>query len=137
MTKVGEMMKSRLVATGVASAALAFVATLPMAGPANAATPSGVCGDGYTVRASSPLGEGNNAKVYLLRNGNRACVVTFKVGGSVGNSVSIGAWVHPKGGSLVGDSGRYAEYAGPVKVTSSCVNWGGNYSEYSYKDTPC
>ncbi|MFK4065688.1 serine/threonine protein kinase [Streptomyces sp. NPDC029674] len=126
------MPKYKVITTGVASTALALGATLGLAGTASAATPSSVCGSGFTVRDSSPLGEGPNARVYLLRNGSTACVVTFKTGSSVGNTVGVGAWVSVPGDRRA-DQGPYATYAGPVKINASCVSWGGNYGEYTYK----
>ncbi|MFC7892516.1 serine/threonine protein kinase [Streptomyces sp. NPDC057381] len=132
------MSKNRTYVRGATAMALALGGTIALAGTANAATPQSVCGSGYTVRASHAIGEGPNARVYLLRDGNRACVVNFKTGGSVGNSVGIGAWVQGLGGSRSADEGAYKYYAGPVKVTSSCVNWGGNYGpEYRWSNSPC
>ena len=131
------MPKSRIVVTGVASTALALGATIGLAGTASAATPEGICGSGYTVRASSYLGEGPNARVYLLRNGTNACIVTLKLGSSIGNSVEIGAWLGDSAGDSWADVGKYGTYAGPIKKTVSCANWGGHYGEYSYYNKPC
>ncbi|MFD0905845.1 hypothetical protein [Actinomadura sediminis] len=131
------MTKVKRTAAATIGVAAALTASIGMTGTAHAYTPEGVCGSGYTIRASAAIGEGPNARVYLLRNGNTACVVTFKTGGSVGNNVSINAWVEGGPGTLRGDTGRYKYYAGPVKVTDSCVNWGGHYGEYWWKNTPC
>lgn len=130
-----DVSKRRIVATGAASAALALGATIGLAGTASAATSQGVCGSGYTVRDSANLG---GARVYLLRDGQKACVVTLKVGSAVGNSVEIGAWIGTASGDSWADVGKFSTYAGPIKVTSPCVNWGGHYGEYSsFYNTPC
>jgi hypothetical protein len=128
------MLKSRAAAVGVGSVALALGATIGFAGTASAATPQGVCGSGYTVRASKDLGAGPNARVYLLRNGTTACVVTFKTGSSVGNTVEIGAWIGDASGYSNADVGKYGTYAGPIKLNSSCVYWGGHYGSSSWYD---
>ncbi|MEW2271265.1 serine/threonine protein kinase [Streptomyces griseofuscus] len=133
------MLKSKTAAVGVASAVLALGATVGLAGTASAAaaatTPAAACGSGYTVRGSHSLG---SATVYILRNGTNACVVTFKTGSAIGNSVEIGAWIGDSTGYSKADVGKYATYAGPVKENSSCVQWGGHYGSTSWYDTtPC
>ncbi|MFI2640256.1 serine/threonine protein kinase [Streptomyces sp. NPDC018610] len=141
MIKIGKrttMPKSRIAAVGVTSMALALGATIGFAGTASAATPQGVCGSGYTVRGSHTLGSGPNATVYLLRNGTNACVVTLKTGSSIGNTVEIGAWIGAADGYSNADVGKYGTYAGPIKLNSSCVYWGGHYGSSSWYDkTPC
>ncbi|WP_051833705.1 hypothetical protein [Streptomyces sp. NRRL S-646] len=128
------MSKRRTAVTGVVGAALALTATVGLAGPASAVTAQGICGDGYTVRVAKDLG---GASTYLLRDGQKACVVTIKEGSAIGNSVEIGAWIGTADGSGWADVGKYASYAGPIKVTASCVNWAGHYGDSSYSSKPC
>ncbi|MEU6439320.1 serine/threonine protein kinase [Streptomyces sp. NPDC047046] len=129
------VLKKRATAIGVASTVLALGATIGLAGTASAATPEGACGSGYSVRGSHNLGK---ATVYILRNGTTACIVTLKTGSAVGNSVEIGAWIGDASGYSNADVGKYGTYAGPIKLNSSCVYWGGNYGSTSWYDkTPC
>ncbi|WUH99112.1 hypothetical protein OHR68_37315 [Spirillospora sp. NBC_00431] len=123
------------VLVGVAATA---TASMSMAGPASAESLAAAnCGSGYTQRDYLYAGDSANVKIVLFRKGNSACVVTWKQGGSIDNNVEISAWVDAIPGPLVGDKGRYARYAGPVKVTGDCVNWGGSYGTYENYSKPC
>jgi hypothetical protein len=99
----------------------------------NPATPTGVCGAGYSVIDSHGLGKAG--KVYLLYNaGNKKnCVTTIK-STSVGKKSPAGAHLQVRGGAKVTDSGDFAYYAGPVSrvAAASCVKWGGSVGSASY-----
>ncbi|EDY47397.1 hypothetical protein [Streptomyces clavuligerus] len=125
---------SALLGTAALLAGFSSTTGTAQASTGPAATPESVCGSGYTVRDQRWL---VHATVWLLRNGNSACVVTFKEGSAIGNDVVVGAWVESRTGGLRGDKGRYSYYAGPVKITASCVHWGGEYGPYSGSSTPC
>ncbi|MEV0279002.1 spore-associated protein A [Streptomyces sp. NPDC050610] len=103
---------------GVASAA---------SGVAEAAY-NGVCGQGYAVVNSAPIGD--KGKVYLTYSSatGKNCVVTVRA--AVGAPVRMVAWgqaAEEHESTPVVDSGNYGTYAGPVYVAAKgkCVNWGG------------
>lgn len=103
------------------------------ASKANPYTPSQVCGAGYSQIDQQALG--STAKIYLLYDGTRNCVVTMKYGAGVGTAQAMTAWVQVQGSSTKQvDSGSYAYYAGPKYVTAPgrCVKWGGTYAGTSY-----
>jgi hypothetical protein len=112
-------------------AALAFAATLALAGsvafstPAMAAsTPIGACGGGsYHVIDKHDLGP---AVIYLLYNGSTNCVVTWK---DKPNSQWVSARIKTRNAADRYDSGYFSTYAGPVKVYApgTCISWGGEY----------
>jgi hypothetical protein len=128
------ILKRKYATAGVLGGSL--IASLGMVGTAQAATPTSVCGSGYTVKDTMPVGDGPSATIYLLRDGSKACVVTFKIGTAVGDSAYLKAWVSDGWGPVV-DAGYYKYYAGPVKVTSSCVNWGGTYGGFQNDKIVC
>jgi hypothetical protein len=125
-----------------ALAALGTVATLAgsvaLSTPAQAAyTPIGVCGGGdYHVIDTSDYAFDStvSARTYLLWSSSRGenCVVTFKLGSSVGNSTGISARLQVSGASWKVDGPKpYDYYAGPVKYKAAdkCIRWGGSYGE--------
>lgn len=106
----------------------------PPAPSPNPYTPAQVCGAGYSQIDQRTL-TGGTAKIYLLYNGSRNCVVTMKYGTGVGTAESMSAWVQVEGASSrQSDSGSYKYYAGPVYVYApqKCVKWGGSYGGASW-----
>ncbi len=77
--------------------------------------------------ASAPVG--TDGTTYLLYHSavSTSCVVTMK-SALVGTASAVSAFVEPKGGTRVTDSGSFSYYAGPVraKAASGCVSWGGS-----------
>lgn len=138
-------MRARPVRTAGAALLLALAGVTLNTGTAGAAanpyTPEQVCGSGYTVVKSAPVG--TDGTTYLLYNSSTttSCVVTMK-SASVGTASAVSAYVEPKGGTRVTDSGSFAYYAGPVraKATSGCVLWGGSGRTvavaFNYSDCP-
>ncbi|MFB6983975.1 hypothetical protein [Streptomyces scopuliridis] len=118
----------------------AVVATVAAAGllgaavPASAAaaSPTAVCGSGYSVIDSHRLA--TPATVYLLYSGGtgKNCVVTIR--DTTGAVDFMEAWVTKTGGKRVIDSGLYTSYAGPVYISAAgtCVQWGGRYGKVEW-----
>ncbi|MEV4567147.1 spore-associated protein A [Nonomuraea sp. NPDC049419] len=114
-------------------AALAFAATLALAGsfafstPAMAAsTPIGACGGGsYHVINKRDLGP---AVIYLLYNGTTNCVVTWK---DKPDNKWVSAVIRTYDINYRTDEGYFSTYAGPVKVNAAgqCIKWGGDYGD--------
>ncbi|MBT2208057.1 MULTISPECIES: serine/threonine protein kinase [Actinomadura] len=134
----------RKIKRAAALVGVAATVAVPLAtsGTANASTASvaaaNPCGSGYTLRGTLPVGESSEAQIRFYRSdGSHACAATFKLGKAVGNNVKIGVWIDARPGGADSDVGRYREYAGPVKVTGTCVNWGGGYGEYNNSNQPC
>ncbi|MEV6592807.1 serine/threonine protein kinase [Streptomyces acidicola] len=133
-------MKTGTIGAGITGAMLVVAASLNTTGTAAAAaaatSPTSLCGSGYTVRASNPLGDVPSADVYLLRNGSSACVATIKRD-PANLSVEIGAWVDNGGGRNLHGASTY-NYGVAVHMSNDdCVNWGGWYGGASYSNTPC
>ncbi|MFD9889221.1 exo-alpha-sialidase [Amycolatopsis sp. NPDC059027] len=85
-----------------------------------------VCGGGFGVIDSAPLGTAGT--VYLSYNASTGqnCVSTMK-SASAGTATQTSAYLEVQGSPRVTDSGSFAYFAGPVKATASgkCVRWGG------------
>jgi hypothetical protein len=98
----------------------------------NPYTPERVCGAGYNQVDRADLRSGTAAvgTVYLLYNAGSGsnCVVTLKRG-SVGEKTPVGAYLEVQGAKRATDAGRFAFYAGPVRLPAAgrCVRWGGSY----------
>ncbi|GAA4604638.1 hypothetical protein GCM10023195_15770 [Actinoallomurus liliacearum] len=121
---------------GVALTASAVVASAAQAQTlAQPYTPEQICGSGFQVIESQPLGKAGEARVYFLNNGPTNCVVTLKQGAYVGNSVKISARLQIVGGSTQTDGpAAFKYYAGPLKADpqGGCMVYGGTYGSYSY-----
>ncbi|MFI6789851.1 N-acetylmuramoyl-L-alanine amidase [Nonomuraea sp. NPDC050383] len=103
-------------------------------GATNPHTPESVCGTGYKVIDSAPLGTAGN--VYLLYNstsGNN-CVATLKTS-SLGQATATSAFLEVQGKTRVTDSGNFSYYAGPVIAAAAdkCVKWGGKAGSSTYE----
>ncbi|TMR97948.1 N-acetylmuramoyl-L-alanine amidase [Nonomuraea basaltis] len=105
-------------------------------GTPNPHTPESVCGAGYKVIDSAPLGTAGT--VHLLYNtGNGGnCVATIKKT-SLGTATAASAYLEVEGKTRVTDSGNFAYYAGPVRASAAgkCVKWGGKAGSATY-DSP-
>ncbi|WP_223167754.1 N-acetylmuramoyl-L-alanine amidase [Nonomuraea sp. SYSU D8015] len=105
-------------------------------GTPNPHTPEEVCGSGYKVIDSAPLGSAGTAYLlYNSANGNN-CATTIKKT-SVGQASAVSAYLEVKGKPRVTDSGNFAYYAGPVRAAAAdkCVRWGGKAGTATY-DSP-
>ena len=90
----------------------------------NPHTPQQLCGAGYRVIDSHPVG---GARIYLLYN-NRAganCVVTMVARSS--GKIYLNASLVVRGGDHQSRTGAFMFYAGPVRLPAKgkCVEWGG------------
>ncbi|WP_435858929.1 spore-associated protein A [Streptomyces varsoviensis] len=98
---------------------------------------NGVCGAGYGVVNSAPIGD--KGKVYLTYSSatGKNCAVTIR--NTPGAPVFVRAWVGQSGGhgSPASDGGQYGTYAGPVYLAArgSCVDWGGEIDGVSVATT--
>ncbi|GAA5042910.1 hypothetical protein HNP84_002076 [Thermocatellispora tengchongensis] len=95
--------------------------------------PEMVCGPGFGVLKSRPLGSAGT--VYLLWNGKSGqnCVVTIKAA-SLGKETPATAFLEVEGKPRTTVSGNFAYYAGPVRAPArdACVKWGGKAGSSSY-----
>jgi hypothetical protein len=86
--------------------------------------PQKLCGNGYRVIDSHPVG---GARIYLLYNGHAGanCVVTMVARSS--GKVYLDASLVVRGGGHQNRSGAFMFYAGPVRLPAKgkCVQWGG------------
>jgi hypothetical protein len=102
-------------------------------GGTNPHTPEEVCGSGFKVIDSAPLGTAGT--VHLLYNtGTGAnCVATIKKT-SLGKATAVSAYLEVEGKARVTDSGNFAYYAGPVRASAAgkCVKWGGKAGTAAY-----
>lgn len=93
-----------------------------------------VCGSGYAVIDSAPLGAEGTA--YLSYNaGNGAnCVSTTKTG-SLGTPTQTSAFLEVQGSARRVDSGSFGYFAGPISAAApgKCVKWGGSAGAASYE----
>ncbi|MFI7439788.1 protein kinase domain-containing protein [Nonomuraea indica] len=100
----------------------------------NPYTATGVCGAGYKVINSRPLGDG--ATIYLLYNAGagRNCVVTLSKMVHPGK-VQMNALLQVKDGPSASNPGRFTAYAGPVRLAAKnkCVIWGGTWGTRTWK----
>lgn len=105
-----------LVAAPAASAATAGAA----------ASYNGVCGSGYKVVNSMPVG--STGTVYLTYNASNGKNCTVTVRNSTGSPTYMVAYVrNVDTNEDQYDEGEYRSYAGPVYVAArgACVEWGG------------
>ncbi|WP_460334041.1 hypothetical protein [Actinoallomurus acanthiterrae] len=130
------MTRLAVLALGGGIALTASVGTAAAAGT-QPYTPEQICGSGFQVVESQPLGKAGEARVYWLNNGPSDCVVTLKQGSYVGNTVKISATLQVGGVTAKPDGPTaYKYYAGPVTLANpkgECVVYGGTYG--SYKST--
>ncbi|NUP44320.1 MAG: spore-associated protein A [Streptomyces sp.] len=125
-----------MAATAVLASAVAGTAALaPQATAATRAAYNGVCGSGYKVVNSAPIGQ--KGTVYLTYNSAKGanCVVTVR--NTTGAPVSMFAYLYANGGEPQEDNGMYRSYAGPVYTYArgKCVDWAGgidNQSTWTY-----
>jgi hypothetical protein len=102
-------------------------------------TPEQICGSGFQVVESQPLGKAGEARVYWLNNGPSNCVVTLKGDSYVGNPVKISASLTTGTTVKVDGPAAYKYYAGAVKAdnpTGECVVYGGTYGAYTFTSQP-
>jgi hypothetical protein len=117
-----------MAATAVLASAVAGTAVLaPQASAATRAAYNGVCGSGYKVVNSAPIGQ--KGTVYLTYNSanGKNCVATIRANPGKAKYMSTYIYV-PDTDEWAGDSGNFTSYAGPGYVygKSHCVSWGGN-----------
>jgi hypothetical protein len=125
-----------MAATAVLVSAVAGTAVLaPQASAATRAAYNGVCGSGYKVVNSAPIGQ--KGTVYLTYNSAKGknCVVTVR--NAAGSPVPMFAYLYAYDGEYQEDVGDYTSYAGPVYVSArgKCVDWAGgidNQSTWTY-----
>ncbi|MEV0264831.1 spore-associated protein A [Streptomyces sp. NPDC050617] len=138
------ILKAGAVAFAAASVSTVLAATTASAAPAASADPAppvaaynGVCGKGYNVVNSAPIG--SRGVVYLTYSSatGKNCAVTIR--NTAGAPVFVRTWVGQSGGhgSPASDSGQYGTYAGPVYLAArgSCVDWGGEIDGVSVTTT--
>ncbi|WP_103954460.1 M23 family metallopeptidase [Nonomuraea solani] len=95
-------------------------------GSTNPHTAQSVCGSGYKVIDSAPLGTAATVSLlYNSANGNN-CVATIKKT-SLGKATAVTAYLEVEGKPRASDTGNFTFYAGPVRGSASdkCVKWGG------------
>ncbi|MFI1566420.1 acetyltransferase [Streptomyces sp. NPDC020490] len=123
-------LRSAAVITAVAAAGLIGTA---VPASAAAASPTAVCGSGYSVIDSQGLSTA--ATVYLLYSSStgKNCVVTIR--DSSGTAAYMEASIRKSGGSWVSDAGNYSSYAGPVYVSAAgtCIQWEGMFGQGYYQ----
>ena len=140
------MQLSRRATTAAALTVLALAGTVAATAPASAATAkptattaayNGVCGTGYSVVDSTPIG--HVGTVYLTWNEDKGknCAVTIR--NTPGNRINMRVTLDALGDSIdpAVDSGTYTSYAGPVYADAreSCVAWGGTIGNASAEDS--
>ncbi|EXU63003.1 spore-associated protein A [Streptomyces sp. DSM 41524] len=127
----------RMAATAVLATAIAgTVALTPQASAAATASYNGVCGSGYKVVNSAPIG--SKGTVFLTYNSAKGknCVVTVR--NATGKPVPMFAYLYVQGADeSAEDGGAYTSYAGPVygDGRGKCVDWAGgidNQSTWTY-----
>jgi hypothetical protein len=118
-------------AAAVGALATALVGgTALMAPPAGAAVTqakyNGVCGSGYQVVDSAPVGKAGTVFLTANTSTGGACVVTIrtKPGAAVYMAAYINTSMDP---DPLDDTGEFTTYAGPVYTswTGQCVGWWG------------
>ncbi|WP_043486288.1 MULTISPECIES: hypothetical protein [Streptomyces] len=125
-----------MAATAVLASAVAGTAALaPQATAATRAAYNGVCGSGYKVVNSAPIGQ--KGTVYLTYNSAKGknCVVTVR--NTTGAPLPMFAYLYAYDGAYQEDVGDYTSYAGPVYVEArgKCVDWAGgidNQATWTY-----
>jgi uncharacterized low-complexity protein len=132
------MKLSRRVTTAAALTVLAVGGAIAGTSPASAATVkpvttksaaaayNGVCGTGYKVIDSTPVG--NSGKVYVTWNEStgKNCAVTIRntTGAKIYMAVELNI-VTDHETTPVRDNGKYTSYAGPVYMSARghCIEW--------------
>lgn len=115
--------------TAVVAVGAGLLAAAPAAGAATTgatASYNGVCGSGYKVVNSMPIGGAGT--VYLTYNSASGKNCTVTVRNSTGSPTYMVAYVRNiDSGEDQYDEGEYRSYAGPVYVSArgACVEWGG------------
>ena len=88
---------------------------------------NGVCGTGYSVIDSTPIGSVGTVYVTWNNATGKNCVVTVRntPGAAVLMNAMLWASADPAGG--VSDEGKYTTYAGPVYLNArgQCITWSG------------
>lgn len=135
----------RVLVTALAGTAsvglLAFAAPQAMAAPANAsAAYNGVCGSGFAVVNSAPIGSMGTVYLTYNKTSGENCVVTVR--NTSGTAVFMSARLSITGDSeKLEDKGQFTTYAGPVRIfaRNKCVDWGGTIGsvEVNLKATNC
>ncbi|MFE4017069.1 spore-associated protein A [Streptomyces sp. NPDC059101] len=120
----------RRVATFGAVAGIAAASVIAVPGTANAAPIAGyngVCGPGFTVIDSLPVG--NEGTVYLTyqKSSGSNCAVSIRKGTGGTVPMSVFLMRSDDSSTWISDEGDYTTYAGPVWVNArgACVDWGG------------
>ncbi|KPI01965.1 hypothetical protein OK074_5472 [Actinobacteria bacterium OK074] len=116
-----------LALTATAAATTPASAT-PAGATAKAAAYNGVCGTGYKVIDSTPVGNSGTTYVTWNESTGKNCAVTIRdtTGSPIYIAVELNALVgHETTPSR--DNGQYTKYAGPVYVTGRghCIEWYG------------
>ncbi|MFJ6084445.1 spore-associated protein A [Streptomyces sp. NPDC092369] len=121
----------------IAGTSPASAATVkPVAAKSAAAAYNGVCGTGYKVIDSTPVG--NSGTTYLTWNEAKGknCAVTIRntAGAKLYMEVRLTALESEEGDAV--DAGQYTSYAGPVYVNGRgyCVSWIGTIGSATSSD---
>ncbi|MGC0414226.1 hypothetical protein RKD37_000547 [Streptomyces ambofaciens] len=115
--------------TAVAAVGAGLLVTAPAAGAASAgatASYNGVCGSGYKVVNSMPIG--TTGTVYLTYNSSTGKNCTVTIRNKTGTPTYMVAYVRNVDSSEdQTDAGEFTSYAGPVYAFArgACVEWGG------------
>ncbi|MFF9043811.1 spore-associated protein A [Streptomyces parvulus] len=127
MKRSTQAVGASLIAVGAIGAGL--LATAPAAGAATngaSATYNGVCGSGYKVVNSMPIGK--TGTVYLTYNSSTGKNCTVTIRNTTGTPTYMVAYVrNVDTGEEMYDADDYRSYAGPVYAFArgACVEWGG------------
>ncbi|TDQ51591.1 spore-associated protein A [Actinorugispora endophytica] len=118
-------MIKKLAGSGLAAAVL-LAGSAVAAAPASAASYNGVCGQGYSVVNSAPIGSAGTVYLTYSSSTRKNCVVT--VLSDQGTRVRAEAGLKKDTSTAwTTDAGDFAQYAGPVYLSApgECVDWGG------------
>jgi hypothetical protein len=139
---------SRRATTATALAVLALGGTLAATTPASAATHTttkqaaaasynGVCGTGYKVIDSTPVGRVGTIYLTWNQSTGKNCAVTIRNTTGARTHMEVTLKAIGSGRNTAVDSGRYTSYAGPVYVNGRgyCVAWGGTINTASAGDS--
>jgi hypothetical protein len=112
------------VLAGTVAGTAAF--TQPASAASAAATYNGVCGSGYKVVNSAPIGSSGTVFLTYNSSNGKNCVVTIR--NTSGSPQYMFAYLGVSGtGDAQVDEGSYRSYAGPVYVYGRgvCLDWAG------------
>ncbi|MDN0193429.1 spore-associated protein A [Streptomyces sp. S.PNR 29] len=136
------MKLSRRASAATALAALTIGGTVAATAPASAAPSApaaaynGVCGTGYKVIDSTPVG--NVGTVYLTWNEStgKNCAVTIRNTPGAKILMSVKLEIPELEDTWASDADQYTTYAGPVYLSSRgyCVQWTGQIGTASGSD---